>query len=173
MHETGDDVAWLQALLDRSYERAGEHLRSITTPARRIPAAELGELLPGVQIIDLATVTADGRPRVGPVDGLFFRGHFYFSSAKTSFRYRHLIARPHVSAAHTRGEEMSVVVHGAALRFSLDDPRHAEFKDYCYAVYVAIYGEEWKEFARSSDVFYARIDPELMFTFRMDKPQLP
>ena len=73
MHETAEDVAWLQDLLDRSYERAGDHLRSITTPPRRIPAGELGPLLTGVQIIDLATVTARGEPRAGPVDGLFFR----------------------------------------------------------------------------------------------------
>src|SRR5207248_7655893 len=70
MHETAEDVAWLQDLLDRSYESAGDHLRSITTPPRRIPAGELGPLLPGVQIIDLATVTTKGLPRAGPVDGL-------------------------------------------------------------------------------------------------------
>lgn len=173
MRETADDLAWLQALLDRSYHSAGEHLRSITTPARRIPAAELGELLSGVQIIDLATVTAGGRPRVGPVDGLFFRSHLYFSSSKTSFRYRHLTARPYVSAAHTRGEEISVVVHGVARLFSLDDPEHAEFKQYCYEVYVPRYGEGWTKFAHAIDIFFARIDPELMFTFRMDQPRLP
>lgn len=173
MHETEEDLAWLQALLDRSYEHAGNHLRSITTPARRIPATELTELLRGVQIIDLATVTADGRPRVGPVDGLFFRSRFYFSSSKTSFRYRHLTVRPHVSAAHTRGEEMSLVVHGAAQMFSLDDPKHEEFKQYCYEVYVPRYGEGWKKFALGSDIFFARINPELMFTFRMDQPRLP
>ncbi len=173
MRETEEDLAWLQSLLDRSYEHAGNHLRSITTPPRRIPAAELTDLLPGVQIIDLATVTAGGRPRVAPVDGLFFRSHFHFSSSKTSFRYRHLTARPYVSAAQTRGEEMSVVVHGAAHLFSLDDPEHEEFKQYCYEVYVPRYGEGWTKFAHGSDIFFARIDPELMFTFRMDEPRLP
>jgi nitroimidazol reductase NimA-like FMN-containing flavoprotein (pyridoxamine 5'-phosphate oxidase superfamily) len=168
VYETERDLVWLQALLDRSYDGAGEHLRSITTPARRIPAVELAELLPGVQILDVATVTADGRPRVGPVDGLFFRGRFYFASSKTSVRYRHLRARPQVSAAHTRGEEMSVVVHGTTLRFSLQDPDQEEFRDCCYEVYVPRYGEGWKEFAGSGDIFYARIEPELMFTFRME-----
>lgn len=173
MHENTDDIAWLQALLDRSYARAGQHLRSITTPARRIPAAELGALLPGVQIIDLATVTADGRPRVAPVDGLFFRGRWYFSSDRSSLRFRNLVARPHVSAAHTRGEEISIVVHGTARLFSFDDPDQAAFRDYAHEVYVPLYGEEWKEFAAGQDIFCARIDPELMFTFRMDKARLP
>ncbi len=173
MHETAQDIGWMQDLLDRSYAAAGEHLRSITTPARRIPAAELPLLLEGVQIVDLATVTRDGRPRVAPVDGLFYRAHFYFSSAKSSLRHRNLRTRPVVSAAHTRGEEMSVTVHGTAHLFTLDDPAYEGFRSYCYEVYVPRYGEEWKRFANDKDIFYARIDPELMFTFRMDQPRLP
>ncbi len=173
MHETAEDLDWLQGLLNRSYDTAGGHLKSITTPERRIPAAELGALLPCVQILDLATVTADAKPRVAPVDGLFYRAHFYFSSSKTSRRYRHLSARPDVSAAHTRGEELSIVVHGKANLFALDDPDYEEFKTYAYNVYIPLYGDEWRKFALSSDIFYARIDPELMFTFRMDQPRLP
>ena len=173
MHETAEDLDWLQGLLDLSYEAAGEHLKSITTPARRIPAAELGQLMSGVQILDLATVTADARPRVAAVDGLFYRGHFYFSSSKTSRRYRHLQARPNVSAAHTLGEELSVVVHGAAKLFSLDDPGYEGFKTYLYDVYIPLYGDEWRKFALDPDIFFARIDPELIFTFRMDKARLP
>ena len=172
MYETHEDHVWLQSLLDRSYRRAGEHLRSITTPARRISAVDLCDLLPGVQILEVATVTADGRPRVAPVDGLFFRGHFYFGSSRTSLRYRHLRARPQVSAAHTRGEEISVVVHGTARLFSLLDPDRQEFRDYCHEVYLPRYGEGWADFARGDDIFYAVIEPELMFTFRMDQPRL-
>lgn len=167
MHETTDDMVWLQALLDRSYERAGEHLRSITTLDRRISAADLVPLLDGVQIIDLATVNSDGRPRVGPVDGLFFRAHWYFSSATSSLRYRNLVARSHVSAAHTRGEEMSVVVHGAARIFAVDDPKHEAFKNYAHEVYVPRYGDAWVSLAYSQEVFFARIEPELMFTLRI------
>ena len=172
MHETTDDIAWLQALLDRSYDSAGEHLRSITTPDRRISAADLAPLLQGVQIIDLATVNKDGRPRVGPVDGLFFRGRWYFSSARSSLRHRNLVARPHVSAAHTRGEEMSVVVHGTAHLFTLDDPKHEAFKAYAHEVYVPLYGDAWIELAYGDDIFFANIEPELMFTLRIDNPQL-
>ena len=173
MHETTQDIEWLQALLDRSYAGAGEHLRSITTPARRIPAIELPDLLTGVQIIDLATVTADGRPMVAPVDGLFFRSRFYFSSSKSSVRYRHLMARPTVSAAHTRGEELAVVVHGTANLFALDEPEHAAFRDYCVEIYLPLYGEDWRKFAESPDIFFGRIDPALMFTFRLGQPALP
>ena len=167
MRETDEDLTWLQSLLDRSYAKAGEHLRSITTPARRIGATDLVSLLDGVQISDLATVTRDGRPRVGPVDGLFFRAHWYFSSARSSLRYRNLAAQSQVSAAYTRGEELSVVVHGSATLFAIEDPEHEDFRRYAHDVYVPRYGDDWKNLAYSPDVFFARIEPEAMFTFRM------
>src|SRR3712207_2318719 len=87
--ETPEDLAELQALLDRSYERAGQHLRGIFTPEQRIPAGELAALLPGVQVLNLATVTRSCEPRVAPVDGLFYRGRFWFGSSPTSARFTH------------------------------------------------------------------------------------
>jgi hypothetical protein len=41
MHESQEDIARLQELLDRSYAAAGAHLRSIHTPQRRLAAADL------------------------------------------------------------------------------------------------------------------------------------
>jgi len=167
VYETVEDVAWLEDLLDRSYASAGEHLRSITTPERRIPADELGGILSGMVLLNLATVTATGEPRIGPVDGLFFRGRFHFSSSLTSVRYRHVLARPAVSASHTRGEALSVVVHGTAQLFSFKDPNESAFRDYANEVYLPMYGDMWMELADSDDVFSARIQPSSMFTFRM------
>jgi Pyridoxamine 5'-phosphate oxidase len=172
VHETDADITWLQELLDRSYDAAGEHLRSITTPPRRIGADELGALLGGVQVLNLATVTPSGAPRVSPVDGLFYRAHFYFSSSTTSQRWRNLQAHPQISAAHTRGEELAVVVHGTAQLFGLDDPDRADFRAYAEEVYIPLYGDAWREFVKSDTIFCARIEPERMFTFRMDQPSL-
>ena len=171
MHETEQDIAWLETLLDRSYDTAGEHLRSITTPPRRIPARELSGLLSGVQVVNLATVTADGSPRVAPVDGLFYRGRFFFGSSTTSQRYRNLQRRPQVSAAHTRGEDLAVIVHGTAETFSLKDAAYGDFLAYCREVYIPLYGEGWNDFASGDTIFYARIEPVRMFTFRMDQPR--
>ena len=114
MHETADDLAKLQDLLDRSYAAGGEHLKRIITPERRLSAAQVAERLTGMSLLSLATVTADCRPLVGPVDGVFFRGAFYFGSAPDSMRMRHLRARPQVSATHVPREELSVTVHGRA-----------------------------------------------------------
>ena len=103
MHETPDDIHALQDLLDRSYERAGRHLRSITTPERRVDAEELVRRLTGMCLLVVATVTADCRPIAGPLDGIFYRGAFHFGTAPDSVRYRHLLTRPQVSATHLPG----------------------------------------------------------------------
>ena len=47
---------------------AGEHLRGIITGERRLSAADLAGRLPGMRLLTVATVTADGRPLAGPAD---------------------------------------------------------------------------------------------------------
>ena len=74
MHETDRDLKQLQRLLDRSYQAAGSHLLTIHTPDRRLDAAEVAQRLTGLCLLALATVTADHRPIVGPVDGVLYRG---------------------------------------------------------------------------------------------------
>ena len=56
---------------------AGEHLRGIITGERRLSAADLAGRLPGMRLLTVATVTADGRPLAGPVDGYFLHGTFW------------------------------------------------------------------------------------------------
>ena len=68
MHETQGDLDELQAVIDRSYASAGEHLLSIHTPVRRMTAEQVADRLQGMCLLSLATVSADGRPIVGPVD---------------------------------------------------------------------------------------------------------
>ena len=109
----------------------------------------------------LATATADGRPIVGPVDGIFYRGAFWFGSAPDSVRFRHIRARPHVSATHLPGEELGVTVHGRAVPV---DVSSGEFRQTLLEVYVPRYGPEWEKFLDSGPV-YARIEPERMFAF--------
>ncbi len=161
MHETPQDLAELQQLLDQSHATAGQHLRSIFTEERRLSARELADVLTGVQVLSLATVTSDGRPRVAPVDGLFYRRKFYFGSSPDSVKFRHLRKRPHVSAAHVRGESLAVVVHGLAVEIPVDAPDHAGFRDYV----LEVYGDEWLDWGAGAA--YARIDPQKMFALAM------
>ena len=163
MRETPEDLERLQQLLDGSYQRAGDHLLSIHTPDRRLTALRLAERLIGVRVLSLATVTADGRPVAGAVDGLFYRGEFWFGSSPSSVRFRHLRVRPHVSATHTVGEELAVTVHGTAQEVDLGDERHQGFRELC----AEIYGPSWEEWG--APAAYARIEAGRMFTFWMEK----
>ena len=162
MQETPEDLARLQAVIDRSYEGAGKHLRRIHTPDRRLTAEQVAERLQGMVLLSLATVTADGRPIVGPVDGIFFRGAFHFGSSPDSVRFRHIARRPAVSATHLPGEELAVTVHGRAE--AVDFGPGSGFREALLSIYVPRYGADWEKFL-DSGVMYARIEPERMFTF--------
>jgi threonine aldolase len=165
-HERPDDIAALQALLDHSYATAGPHLLSIHTPDRRLGAEQVCRELVGVSVLALATVTSDGRPIVGPVDGILYRGAFHFGSSPDSVRARHLAARPEVSATHARGEELAVTIHGRAVPVDVRAEENSEFRQTLLDVYVPRYGAKWEQFLDSGPVFW-RIDAERMFGFLM------
>jgi hypothetical protein len=167
VHETAADLAGLQALLDRSAAAAGPHMRSIITPQRRLTAEQVCERLTGMTLLALATVTADGRPMVGAVDGIFYRGSFHFGTAPDSVRWRHINARPDVSATHLPSEALAVTVHGRAAPIDVRSEAHAGFRATLLEVYLPRYGDEWEVFLDSGPV-YARIEAERMFTLAIE-----
>lgn len=164
MHETADDIRALDALIERSFARAGPHLLDIATPERRLTGAQVGELLTGMRLLALATATAGGRPIIGAVDGIFYRGSFHFSSSPDSLRARHIAARPSVSATHLPGEHLAVTVHGRAVAVDLDADEHRGFRDTLMEVYLPRYGDAYLELL-ASGVLCWRIDADRMFTF--------
>lgn len=164
MHETAADLRALQALLDQSYAAAGSHLLGIHRPERRLSANQVAERLNGMCLLALATATADGRPIVGPVDGIFFRGSFHFGSARESIRIRHIRARPHVSATHAPSEALAVTVHGEARLVDVAAAEHGAFRRALLEIYTPRYGAEWEKFLDSGSV-YARIEARRMFAF--------
>jgi len=166
VHETAGDLARLQALIDRSYAAAGPHLLGIHTPERRLSAAAVAERLRGMCLLALATVTADGRPLVAPVDGIFQRGALHFSATPGSLRHRHLKARPAVSATHLPGEELAITVHGRATLLDVREPANEALRRTLLEVYVPRYGPQWPEFLDRHPI-YARIEAERMFAFHI------
>ena len=152
MHETDEDLRVLQALLDRSYARAGAHLTRILTPERRVPAGELVARLQGMCLLSVATVSARG------------------------VRARHLRRRSAVSANHLPGEEFAVTVHGRAVPIDVRAPEGAGLRATLLEIYAPRYGTSWEhDFLDGGrgDVSngvpcYWRIEPERMFSFRTD-----
>lgn len=173
MHETPDDIRFLQEVLDASYAAAGSHLRSITTPERRVDAEELVQRLTGMCLLVVATVSADGRPIAGPLDGIFYRGAFHFGTSRDAVRYRHLQTRPHVSATHVPSEEFAVTVHGRAVPIDVHAPEARGLRETLFEVYGPRYGnEDWERFLEGGEdpaqaPVYTMIEPRRMFTFSM------
>jgi hypothetical protein len=168
MLETPQELQRLQALLDDSMHEAGPHLRGIITDERRLDARQLTERLRGMRLLVLATVTGDGRPLAGPVDGYFLHGTFWFSSGTGSVRMRHLAARPAVSATHLPGDDLAVTVHGRAECFRIGDPVGAAMRQAMLDHYLPTQGPSFEEWLDNTDALGARIEPEKMFTFHMD-----
>jgi uncharacterized pyridoxamine 5'-phosphate oxidase family protein len=161
VYETASDLEALQELLDGSYSRAGEHLRSIWGPETRLDAAGLAAELAGIEVLDLATVTPSGEPRVAPVDGLFYRGELWFGSAVSSQRFRNIRANPAVSGAITRGlETFLVIVHGRAIE---TDPRGPGARGFARCP-RELYDFDWD--ALHPDAPYARIEARTLLAFR-------
>src|SRR6266702_5760514 len=168
MLENPEEIDRLQQLLDHSAASAGSHLRGIITGERRLSAAQLIERLQGMRLLTAATVTADGRPLAGPVDGYFLHGTFWFSSGRNSVRMRHLAARPAVSATHLPGEELAVTVHGRAELSDLRDAAGGELRQAMLDHYVPLQGPEFETWLDQLDAVAARIAAEKMFTFSMN-----
>lgn len=164
MHETKTELEALQSLLYASYDVAGPHIRTIHTPDRRMTAEEVSEILTGVCVLDLATVGVQGRPIVSPVDGLFLGGVFWFGSADDSLRFRHLRRNPNVSAAHTRGETLSILVHGVAHEIDTATGDYERLHDYCREIYGSGF-DGWGYWGHAP---YAWIEPRRMFAMRME-----
>ncbi|MGH3208660.1 MAG: pyridoxamine 5'-phosphate oxidase family protein, partial [Trebonia sp.] len=163
--ETPEEIDRLQGLLDRSAAAAGAHLRDIITDERRLSAAQVCERLQGMRLLVVATVTADGRPLAGPVDGYLLHGSLYFSSGRNSVRMRHLAARPAVSATHLPSDDLAVTVHGRAELFELADAAHGELRRAMLDHYLPLQGPAFETWLDQADSVAARIAADKMFTF--------
>jgi nitroimidazol reductase NimA-like FMN-containing flavoprotein (pyridoxamine 5'-phosphate oxidase superfamily) len=168
MLETPGELDSLQQLLDRSAAGAGPHLRGIITDDRRLSAAQVCEKLQGMRLLVVATVTADGRPLAGPVDGYWLHGSFYFSSGRNSVRMRHLAARPAVSATYLAGEELAVTVHGRAELFDIGDPSRGELRQAMLDHYLPLQGQAFETWLDQADAMGARIAADKIFTFSLN-----
>lgn len=116
MDETESELRELQGLIDASLGRSTAHLQSIITGERSLTAEQLARVLTGMCVLALATVTAQGEPRISAVDGHLLHGRWVFGTSRGAAKARHLRARPAASAAHLRGEDLGVFVTASSRR---------------------------------------------------------
>lgn len=170
MHETPEELRELQALLDASLSRSTAHLRSIINSERTLTAEQLTQVLTGMCTLALSTVTAKGEPRISGVDGHFLHGKWYFGTARGAAKARHLAARPAVSAAHLRGEDLGVFTHGTAEVLNpLDGEPAADWPD-LRAYLQGFYGDD--AFDWDTEVVYYRLRPHWMTVYAPDFAKL-
>jgi len=161
MRETAEQLATLQRLLDDSFATASEHLTSIMTPERRLTGDALVEQLPSPAVLNIATVTARGEPRISAVDGHFIHGHWYFTTAANSPKARQLVARPAISASYTPRDGYGVFCHGRAML--LDGEQRQMLWEHFLATYNAD-PEDW------GSIGYFRIDAQWLVAFDFGQP---
>ena len=168
MFETPDELAELQRRLDDGLARGGEHLRDTLPPEWSPPATEVCQRLTGMCLATLATVTADGRPIGAPVDAFFVHGRWWFGTAHSAVRLRHIARSPWVSITHVPSEAFALTVHGRAELVDLSDtsvPGHADVRSAMLDFYVPRHGDA---FAANLDgaAQYVRIDPTRVIAYR-------
>jgi hypothetical protein len=161
MWESEEELTRLQRLIDRSFEHASEHLKSIMTVERRISAADLVGQLPSPAVLNIATVTAAGEPRVSAVDGHFLHGHWYWTTAERSPKARQIAARPPISASYTPRDGFGVFCHGTAALLAPGDAQRTMVADH----FAATYGQSLEEWG--SEIAYVRIDARWLVAFAM------
>jgi general stress protein 26 len=166
VHETTEELAELDALLDGSFASAGSHLTGIISAPRRLRASELCEYLVGVKHFVVATVTASGTPRCSAVDTLFLHGHVWFSTSATSAKARHLEHRSAVSGAHVIGDDVGVFVHGSARIVRGATEEAATLAPFWRDVYGAT-PEAWVD--APHDARYVEILPTAMYTYAFNR----
>lgn len=163
MYETDEDLAALQQLLDDSFGRSSEHLLSIMEPHRWLSAERLSAELPSPSVLNIATVTAKGEPRVSAVDGHFLHGRWYFTTAAESPKVTHLQSRPAISASYTPKDGYGVFCHGKAVFVD-----GAE-KDSVIAHIAETYGVDADDWAAYPCL---RVEPHWMTAFEITEDEI-
>jgi hypothetical protein len=170
MRETPDDLEELQALLDASLSRSTAHLRSIISTERTLSAEQLTQVLTGMCTLALSTVTAKGEPRISGLDGHFLHGKWHFGTARYAAKARHLAARPAVSAAHMRGEDLGVFSHGTVEILNPHGEEPAADWPYLLGYLKDFYGDD--AFDWDTEVVYYRLHPHWMAVYAPDFAKL-
>jgi hypothetical protein len=164
MHETADELVALQELIDRSFAGASAHLRGIMEPQRRLTAQQIVADVPSPAVLNVATVTRRGEPRLSALDGHFLHGRWYFTTAGDSPKAVHLRARPAVSASYTPRDGYGIFCHGDA-RLVEGDERQLLI-EHC----TRVYGRSPETFGEG--IAYVRIEPKWLVGFAFSEEEM-
>lgn len=168
MRETRAELEALQALIDLSNQRVGPHMRGIIRPGKyTLSARQVIKLLDGMHTIAVAAPAPNGDPLVGPMDGWFLHGRFFFSSSGDATRIRGLRRRPAASVVYYEGEEFAITAHGRAELMFAGHPEVAEID----GLFRGHYGGS--AFDWSAEGVYVRVDADRFYTYSRTPERFP
>jgi Pyridoxamine 5'-phosphate oxidase len=166
MRETPEEIAELQALIDRTMANVNPHFAGIVTPKRRLTAQQVVTHLQGTRIVAFATVSRKGEPRVSPLDSLFLHGRFTLSTDVAATRIGHLRANPACSAVYMDADKIAVVVNGTVEWIERTHPDHDEI----HGAWTSQYHND--PYGWGNIVFF-RIAPTGMWTYAFHPKDFP
>jgi hypothetical protein len=164
MRETPEELAALQQLIDASFATASDHLRGIMAPERRLTAERIVADVPSPAVLNVATVTKRGEPRISALDGHFLHGRWHFTTAGNSPKALHIRARPAVSASYTPRDGYGIFCHGDARL--LDGEQKQRLIDHC----TQVYGQSPESFGEG--IAYVRIEPTWFAGFAFSEQEM-
>ena len=168
MRESREEMRDLQALIERSHARTRPHMRGIIHPGKySLSAGQVVNLLGGMRTIAVAAPAPNGDPLVGPMDGWFLHGKFFFSSSDDAIRIRGLRRRPRASIAYFEGERFLLNAHGHAELMYAGHPDVGEID----AIFRDHYGSS--AFDWSGRGVYVRLDADRFFTYSRTPEAFP
>lgn len=168
MRETPEELAALQALIDRSHAATKPHMRAITHPDKyALTARQVVRLLDGMKTVAVAAPSPRGDPLVAPMDGWFVHGKFFFSSSGDAIRIRGLRRLPRASIAYFEGEQFLINAHGPAVLMFAGHPEVGEID----TIFKQHYGGS--AFDWSDEGVYVRLDANRFFTYSRTPAEFP
>lgn len=132
-----------------------------------LSARQVVKLLVGMKTVAVAAPAPNGDPLVGPMDGWFVHGKFYWSSGGNSVRIRGLHVRPRVSVCAFEGEDYAITAHGHG---ELMYAGHSDVGE-IDAIFREHYGGsafDWSEHG-----VYVRVDADRFFTYSRTPERYP
>jgi uncharacterized Zn-binding protein involved in type VI secretion len=168
VRETDLELAELQALIDRSHRRAKPHMRGIIHPGKySLTAAQVVKLFDGMRTIAVAAPAPNGDPLVGPMDGWFLHGKFFWSSGGDAIRIRGLRKQSRASAMYFDGERFAIIAHGHAELMYQGHPEVGEID--------ALFRENYESsaFDWSEHGVYVRLDADRFYTYSRTPEEFP
>jgi len=160
VRETAAELAELQALIDTSHANTRPHMRGIIHPGTySLTAKQVVKLLDGMKTVAVAAPAPNGDPLVGPMDGWFLHGKFFFTSGGDAVRIKGLRKRPRASIVYFEGERFAVTAHGHAALMYRGHPEVREID----AIFREHYGTsafEWSEHG-----VYVWLDADRFYTY--------